>query len=277
MLSHPIDHVLKPTAELAGDALIIAVAHLPQIPIDKNPLSPAFGLLDEEITALSETREVIEVNQAFYDAAIGNMQRRGEMIQQAGIAFLDATDTEKSRMAARGITGALAPATLLKAASGMTKMIRKGGSAVLSKRPVLPESHSRPAATCGVSGASGGGEYTSFFPPGSVGAAKSWSIKARLSVQGLPNQGRARYVPMEGYNPSMPLPRGNRNGYIDRFGNEWVKGPSRTLGEHFEWDFRLSPKGERFFKHLENSVGLFIKDVGHGPYVNISPVGHITH
>ena len=33
-----------------------------------------------------------------------------------------------------------------------------------------------------------------------------------------------RYVPPKGYQPSNPLPRGPQNGYVDRFGNEWVRG-----------------------------------------------------
>ncbi|MFZ4835209.1 polymorphic toxin type 17 domain-containing protein [Rouxiella sp. Mn2063] len=28
--------------------------------------------------------------------------------------------------------------------------------------------------------------------------------------------------------------------YFDGFGNEWVKGPSRTAGQAFEWDVQLS-------------------------------------
>ncbi|WP_152810488.1 polymorphic toxin type 17 domain-containing protein [Ostreibacterium oceani] len=32
------------------------------------------------------------------------------------------------------------------------------------------------------------------------------------------------------------MARGPNNGFIDRFGNEWVRGPSRTKGQAFEWD-----------------------------------------
>lgn len=54
------------------------------------------------------------------------------------------------------------------------------------------------------------------------------SIKGRLKSAQLPTSGGIRYVPPRGYSPSMALPRGSNRGYIDRFGNEWVRGPSRT-------------------------------------------------
>lgn len=67
-----------------------------------------------------------------------------------------------------------------------------------------------------------------------------FSIKGRVKAAQLPTAGRIRYAPPTGYRPSMPLPRGSSNGYIDRFGNEWVRGRSRTPGEAFEWDVQLS-------------------------------------
>lgn len=69
------------------------------------------------------------------------------------------------------------------------------------------------------------------------------SKKGRLKEAGLPTQGRIRFVPRENWNPNSPLTRGQNNGYIDRFGNEWVKGPSRTAGEPYEWDVQLSQRG----------------------------------
>ena len=30
------------------------------------------------------------------------------------------------------------------------------------------------------------------------------------------------------------------NGYIDKFKNKWVKGPSRTAEQKFDWDVQLS-------------------------------------
>ena len=94
-----------------------------------------------------------------------------------------------------------------------------------------------------------------------------WSIKARLRVARLPNQGRIRYVPPKGYNPASRLPRGPSNGYIDRFGNNWVKGPSRTAGDPFEWDVQLSRTGRAQLGWLSGRSG----------YLNVSPGGQITH
>ena len=86
---------------------------------------------------------------------------------------------------------------------------------------------------------------------------------------GLPNQGRIRYVPPRGYNPESPLPRGPQGGYIDRFGNEWVVGPSRTQGQPFEWDVQLSRTGR-------SQIGWLSPD-GNMAHVNVSPLGEVTH
>jgi hypothetical protein len=86
---------------------------------------------------------------------------------------------------------------------------------------------------------------------------------------GLPNQGRIRYVPPRGYNPENPLPRGPQGGYIDRFGNEWVVGPSRTPGQPFEWDVQLSRTGR-------SQIGWLSPD-GNMAHVNVSPLGEVTH
>lgn len=110
-------------------------------------------------------------------------------------------------------------------------------------------------------------EEPPFNPAGSAGSAKIWTTKARINTANLPNQGRIRYVPPEGYQPTMPLPRGQANGYIDRFGNEWVKGPSRTAGQPFEWDVQLSRTGQ-------SQLGWATRD---GVHLNVSLDGEITH
>jgi hypothetical protein len=98
------------------------------------------------------------------------------------------------------------------------------------------------------------------------------SIKGRLKAAQLPTSGKIRYVPREDYNPvnplPRPLPRGKHNGYIDRFGNEWVKGPSRTPGQAFEWDVQL-PKngGDSRFRSLSPD----------GKHVNVTLDGRISH
>jgi RHS repeat-associated protein len=95
------------------------------------------------------------------------------------------------------------------------------------------------------------------FGPNSVGAAQRvWTKSARMNAAQLPHHGgKVRYVPPKNWHASEPLPRGPNNGYMDRFGNEWTKGPSRTAGEPFEWDVQL-------------------RDGGHW---NVSLEGHITH
>lgn len=100
-----------------------------------------------------------------------------------------------------------------------------------------------------------------------------WSIRSRLKAagpgteMGLPSSGKIRFVPDRGYNPATPLPRGPQNGYVDRFGNEWVVGPSRTAGHPFEWDVQLSLRGRQQLGWLS----------GDNRHLNVSPFGEVTH
>jgi Novel toxin 17 len=105
------------------------------------------------------------------------------------------------------------------------------------------------------------------FAPGSLGAAKAWSKKGRIKAAELPNRGKIRYVPPENWYPSNPLPRGKQKGFIDKFGNEWVKGPSRTKGQAFEWDVQLA-------KNATDSIKALSRD---GSHLNVSLDGMITH
>ena len=82
---------------------------------------------------------------------------------------------------------------------------------------------------------------------------------------GLPTKGKIRYVPPKESNGT--LPRTSNGGYIDKFGNIWEKGPSRTIGEAFEWDVQLSKIGKRM-------LGWASRD---GKHINVSLLGHITH
>ena len=102
---------------------------------------------------------------------------------------------------------------------------------------------------------------------GSVGASRVWTKKGRLKAIGLPTTGKIRFVPRKGYDSSNPLPRGPNNGILDRFGNEWTKGPSRTQGQAFEWDVQLSKTGKQ-------KLGWATRD---GSHANVSLDGHITH
>ena len=96
---------------------------------------------------------------------------------------------------------------------------------------------------------------------------RSWTTKARIKAAQLPNEGRIRFIPRENYHPSIPLPKAPSNGYIDKFGNEWTKGPSRTSGQPFEWDVQLSNIGKK-------QLGWATRDNNH---INVSIDGKITH
>ncbi|WP_203413882.1 polymorphic toxin type 17 domain-containing protein [Entomobacter blattae] len=106
-----------------------------------------------------------------------------------------------------------------------------------------------------------------FNPAGTMGAARLWTKSARLKQAQLPTQGKIRFVPPDDYNATASLDRGPSKGYYDRFGNEWVKGPSRTPGEPFEWDVQLSSKGQA-------QLGWASRD---GKHLNVSLKGEITH
>jgi len=62
------------------------------------------------------------------------------------------------------------------------------------------------------------------------------------------------------------LPDGG-TGFIDRFGNVWVQGESRTKGQAHEWDVQLSRQGIQ-------QVGWMTRDNTH---LNVSLDGRVTH
>jgi Novel toxin 17 len=62
-------------------------------------------------------------------------------------------------------------------------------------------------------------EAESLSPRGTLGAARAWSIKARLNAVNLPTSGKIRFVPERGYDPNVPLRRGPNHGFVDRFGS----------------------------------------------------------
>ncbi|MET9447688.1 polymorphic toxin type 17 domain-containing protein [Streptomyces cinerochromogenes] len=92
-------------------------------------------------------------------------------------------------------------------------------------------------------------------------------VKGLIKDAQLPHTGRIRFVPDKRVSISAGLPRGPRKGYIDRFGNEWIKGPSRTAGQPFEWDVQLSKLGKA-------KLGWLSRD---GSHLNVSLDGEITH
>lgn len=81
----------------------------------------------------------------------------------------------------------------------------------------------------------------------------------------LPTEGKVRYVPPKGAGRS--LPRTASGDYLDRFGNVWTHGSTRTVGESFEWDVQLSRRGREM-------LGWLSRD---GKHINVSLRGIITH
>ena len=84
---------------------------------------------------------------------------------------------------------------------------------------------------------------------------KQEKIDKILKDKNLPTNGDVKFEPPKNWNPSEPMQKGDQNGFLDRYGREWTKGPSRTEGEHFEWDVQL-------------------KD---GTHLNVDWSGKITH
>jgi filamentous hemagglutinin len=82
---------------------------------------------------------------------------------------------------------------------------------------------------------------------------KVLSKKSHIKKAQLPTKGKVRYVPPKNWHPSQPLPRGSQNGRLDKFGNEWTKGPSRTQGQPFEWDVQR-PDGSHWNISLDGKV-----------------------
>ena len=85
--------------------------------------------------------------------------------------------------------------------------------------------------------------------------------KSDLRKLQLPTRGRIRFIP--GKKGIIK----NQKGYEDKFGNIWVKGTSRTVGEQFEWDVQLSNQGRC-------QLGWATRD---GSHLNVSLNGRITH
>ena len=98
------------------------------------------------------------------------------------------------------------------------------------------------------------------------------SGKALAKAEKLPTKGKVRFVPPKKL-ANGKLARGRNGGALDRFGNEWVKGPSRTKGQDFEWDVQLTPAQQKNWQHLYAEKG----KKGKITHLNISLDGKITH
>ncbi|MFD0224425.1 polymorphic toxin type 17 domain-containing protein [Streptomyces hirsutus] len=104
-----------------------------------------------------------------------------------------------------------------------------------------------------------------------VKSTATTGLKTLLKKAKLPTQGGVRYVPPSGVSVAAGLPRTSKGGYIDKFGNVWERGPSRTAGEAFEWDVQLSKHGRSQYSWLKPGSG---KPLNH---LNVSLKGIITH
>lgn len=101
---------------------------------------------------------------------------------------------------------------------------------------------------------------------GAAGGAARVSVKAMLKNLKLPITGKIRFIPRATDKLSRNILR-KEGGLVDKFGNIWKKGPSRTSGEAFEWDVQLSAKGKAMLGHLSRD----------GKHLNVSLGGKITH
>ena len=90
--------------------------------------------------------------------------------------------------------------------------------------------------------------------------------KTLLKQAQLPTKGKIRFVPRASDVKNGRLTK-IKDGYVDKFGNVWTKGPSRTKGEAFEWDVQLSKQGKSQVGHLSPD----------GAHLNVSLNGRITH
>ena len=98
------------------------------------------------------------------------------------------------------------------------------------------------------------------------------SSKSLLKEAELPRKVRMRFIPskndlLRGKLSTQKV--GNERGYVDKFGNVWIKGPSRTNGEEFEWDVQLTKTRGELFKRSGLSSD--------GKHLNVSLQGRITH
>lgn len=174
----------------------------------------------------------------------------------------DAQVTEYSRRLGGVITDLLGAKalTLLKGTKAGAKIAGVLDKALPNKKVVLDNNLSK-----GTSSTNKIPMDLQFFAnKGATEAAKT--AKGVLKEAQLPTKGKIRYVPPQKWTPSQPLPKQN-GGVIDKFGNVWTKGPSRTNGQAFEWDVQFSKIGN-------NQLGWASRD---GSHLNVSLDGRITH
>lgn len=209
-------------------------------------------------------------------------QRAGKAgISDASFDVADATARERGNagITAMGQTTPLAPLVVsLQAATGNNDAAPVANSIAMLGMGVRASPRPAPSRSMSMSGGSAKGGS---IPPamamsgGASGARGPPSIRSRIRDAGLPGGGQHsgpfRYRPPEGYKPGDPLPRGPGGGYLDRFGNEWQKGPYHGDPKKpftYEWDVQLSQTGRNNFRRHE---------LGEKGYVDIRPDGFLSH
>lgn len=83
---------------------------------------------------------------------------------------------------------------------------------------------------------------------------------------GLPTEGPITFVPPKRWDVNRPAKTQDGKGFLDAYGNEWRKGPSRTNGEPTEWD--VVPRNK------SGGIANLSRD---GSHVNVSLTGVVTH
>ncbi|MFC3198168.1 polymorphic toxin type 17 domain-containing protein [Parapedobacter deserti] len=97
-------------------------------------------------------------------------------------------------------------------------------------------------------------------------ARRAVSSRSLLRNARLPSRGKIRFV-LRSSDAQAGKLLVKEGGYVDKFGNIWKKGPSRTAGQAFEWDVQLSKTGKSQLGHLSRD----------GKHLNVSLDGRITH
>ena len=228
-----------------------------------------YDAVDSIVKTASNPQETYDALKSLFNSGdvLGNVS---EAVKQDYINRIDRMEAEYQKAGASGSFNAGVEggklvtdiASLLAGGAGVVK-----GGAVLTEKVVAKVSGKAESLSIKAGKVPAYVEEPPFNPSGTGSAAQPWSTKGRIKYVELPTQGKIRFVPDSNYSPSNPLPRGPNNGYLDKFGNEWVKGPSRTVGQAFEWDVQLSPKGKA-------QLGWATRD---GSHLNISLDGRITH
>ena len=228
-----------------------------------------YDTIDSIVKTASNPQETYDALKSLFNSGdvLGNVS---DAVKQSYIERINRMEAEYQKAGASGSFNAGVKggklvtdiAGLLAGGAGVVK-----GGAVLTEKVVAKVAGKAESAITNTGKVPAYLEEPTFNPSGTGSAAQPWSTKGRINYVQLPNEGKIRYVPPEGYSASQPLPRGPNKGYIDKFGNEWVKGPSRTAGQAFEWDVQLSRTGKA-------QLGWATRD---GSHLNISLDGKITH